>query len=310
MAPGMLGGDFPPGAAAPDTPAGLPYDELESSRSIRERGSNMARQQLVQASPFEGRLAASEIHVRRVPFDAPWNWLSAGWRDLWNVPHISIAYGASFAVLAFALTFGLLQFGLQSLILALGAGFLLIGPLVAVGLYETSRRLEANLPVSLAEVALAGASAPGQLGFFGAILAFVFAVWLQLAFLMFMLFMGSRGLPPANEFVPTLLFSSHGLGLLIAGTVAGGILATVVFTISAISVPLLLTRRVDAVTAMAASVEAVLKNPKPMALWAALIAGFMAVGIASLFAGLAVVFPLVGHATWHAFRSLIVQNDG
>ena len=90
--------------------------------------------------------------------------------------------------------------------------------------------------------------------FFGAILAFAYFVWLQLAFLLLMLFLGSKPLPPASEFIPTLLFTPHGLGLLICGTIVGGILAFVVFSISAISVPLLMTRRLDAVTAINASV--------------------------------------------------------
>lgn len=264
--------------------------------------------QLTYAGTFHSRLMEAQIQVRRIPSDAPWDWLAAGWRDLWNAPQVSLVYGTIIALLAFALTAGLLQFGMQSLILALAGGFLLIGPLVAVGLYEASHRLETGKPVVLSEVVLAGLNTPGQLGFFGAVLAFAYAVWLQIAFLMFMLFMGSRGLPPASEFVPTLLFTPHGLGLLVAGSAVGGVLATVVFSVSAISVPLLLTRRVDAVTAMAASIEAVVKNPVPMALWAALIAGFMALAIATLFAGLVVAFPLIGHATWHAFRSLVVQN--
>jgi uncharacterized membrane protein len=120
-----------------------------------------------------------------------------------------------------------------------------------------------------------------------------------------MLFLGSRPVPPASEFIPTLLFTPHGLGLLVTGTLVGGAIALGVFAISAISVPLLMTRRIDAVSAMAASVAAVQRNPKAMLLWAALIAGFMALGIASLFVGLVIAFPLVGHATWHAYRALM-----
>ena len=249
------------------------------------------------------------VTVEQVPFDAPWSWLAAGWRDMWTVPHVSLAYGVLFALLSVGLTLGLALTGMPSLVLALAGGFLLVGPIAAVGLYETSRRLEADRSVAFGEVVRAGWQAPGQLGFFGAILAFLFFVWLQLAFLLFMLFLGSRGLPPPSEFVPTLLFTPHGLGLLVAGTAVGSLLAATAFAISVISVPLLLTRRADAVTAIAASLAAVVLNPKPMALWAGLIAAFMILGIATLYVGLIVAFPLIGHATWHAYRDLVRVPD-
>jgi uncharacterized membrane protein len=261
--------------------------------------------QMVRPGLVSRRNVAEEIRVRCIPADAPWRWLSAGWRDLWTVPHISLAYGAVFAVLALALAVGLLQFGLQSLMLALCGGFLLIGPLVAVGLYETSRRLETGEPLTLAEVASAGRNAPIQLALFGTILALAYAIWLQLAFLLFTLFIGDRDLPPTSEFGPMLLFTSQGLGLLVVGTTVGGVIAAFVFTISAISVPLLMTRRLDAITAMGTSAEAVVLNPKPMALWAVLVAAFMAFGIATFFVGFVLAFPLIGHATWHAFRNLV-----
>jgi len=190
------------------------------------------------AQTFSGYLIPtpkSGVAIGRIPFDAPWDWLAAGWRDLWSVPRISLGYGTVFALLAGALAFGLTQIGWLSLMLAMGGGFLLIGPLVAVGLYEASRRLERGEPVGVRDVVMAGPNAPGQVAFFGVILAFVFFVWLELAFLLFMLFMGTRGLPPVSEFVPTLLFTPHGLGLLVVGTIVGGILAMIVYAISAIS---------------------------------------------------------------------------
>lgn len=248
---------------------------------------------------------AAGIKVERVAFDAPWAWLSAGWRDLWMAPRISLTYGTVFAAASMGLTLALRAGGLEALVLSLGGGFLLIGPIAAIGIYETSRRIEAGQPVTFRDIALAGFRAPGQLGFFGAILAFAYFVWLQLALFLFMLFLGDKPLPPASEFIPTLLFTPHGLGLLVSGTVIGGAIAFLVFSISAISVPLLMTRRLDAVTAIGASVAAVKLNPKAMTLWAALIAGFMALGIATLFVGLVIAFPLIGHATWHACRDLV-----
>jgi uncharacterized membrane protein len=254
--------------------------------------------------------AAAAVTVVQVPFDAPWAWLAAGWRDMWRVPGISLLYGGAFAALSMLLVLGLLAGGLASLTLALAGGFLLIGPAAAVGLYEVSRRLEGGQSLRLGEALTRGLKAAGQLGFFGAILAFVYFVWVQLALLLFMLFFGGQPLPPASEFVAALLLTNHGLGLLVTGTIVGGALAALVFAISAISVPLLMTRRVDAVTAIATSVRAVWLNPKPMALWAVLIAGFMALGLASLFVGLAIAFPLIGHATWHAFRDLVRTEPG
>jgi uncharacterized membrane protein len=249
------------------------------------------------------------VKVRRVPFDAPWGWLAAGWRDLWTVPRISLTYGALFAALAAAMVLGLTVGGLESLILALGGGFLLIGPVAAVGLYQTSRRLEQGQRATLWGALTSARGAKGQLGFFGAILAFCYFTWLQLAALLFMLFFGGgRPWPPASDFVPTLLFTSHGLGLLVAGTIVGGALAALVFSISAVSVPLLMTRRLDAVSAIAVSLWAVRANWQPMVLWAALIASFVALGLVALFAGLVVMFPLVGHATWHAFRDVVAEE--
>jgi uncharacterized membrane protein len=262
------------------------------------------------ALPRAARLFAGRslgVGVRRLPFDAPWDWLGAGWRDITAVPQVSLAYGAVFALLSLALTLGLMTFGLQSLVLALAGGFLLIGPLFAVGLYEASRRLELGLPVRFGELWWAAERAPGQLGFFGAILAFAYFVWIELALLLFMLFLGSTVWPPPSQFLNLLLFTPAGLALLVVGTLLGGMLALLVFAISVVSIPLLMTRRIDAVTAMRASVAAVLENPKAMLLWAALIAAFVAIGIATLFLGLVVVFPLVGHATWHAYRAVIAD---
>lgn len=252
-----------------------------------------------------GSSSGLPVAIARVPFDAPWLWLAAGWRDLWLKPGVSIVYGLVFALLAIALTISLSVAHLQALVLPLAGGFVLIGPLAAVGLYDMSRAIEAGRPVTWGSVLTAYTRAKGQLSFFGAMLAFAFYIWLQLALLLFMLFWGNNSIPPPSTFIPTLLFSTHGLALLVVGTAVGGLLAAAVFAISVISVPLLLTHQLDAVTAVRTSLAAIAANPKPLALWAVLIAGFMALGIATLSAGLVVAFPLIGHATWHAYRALV-----
>lgn len=252
----------------------------------------------------------SVAQVRQVAFDAPWAWLAAGWNDLWRSPGVSLTYGAVFAAIASGLLLGLTLAQWQSLLPAMAGGFFLVGPLAAVGLYETSRRLAAGEPVSLAIAVAAAGRAPVQLGLLGVGLLVVFLVWMELAFVLLVLFLGGGGLPAPSEFMHTLLFTPAGLGLLVAGTVVGGFLAAIVYAISAVSVPLVLFHQIDAVSAATASVQAVARNPRPMLLWAALIGGFVALGFLTLLIGLVVVFPLIGHATWHAYRAVVeVSND-
>ena len=250
-----------------------------------------------------------EISVRRVPFDQPWEWLGAGWRDMWTYPGTSLMYGLTFAIGAALMAIGVTQAGAQSIILALFGGFLLIGPLVAVGLYDVSRRIEAGEPVSLAAALKKSFQPAGQLGFMGVILFLIFMVWMQVAFLLFMLFTGGREFPPPSEFVHILFFTEHGLGLLFVGTAVGALLAFFTFSVSVVSVPLLMVKDVDVATAISTSFHAVRRNPRPMILWAALIAGFVMIGILTMCAGLIFVFPLMGHATWHAFKDLVEVND-
>jgi uncharacterized membrane protein len=250
----------------------------------------------------------SAISIRSVPFDAPWAWLAAGWNDMWRVPHISLVYGAAFAIVAGGLLLGLTFARWQALVPALAGGFLLVGPLLAVGLYETSRRLETGEPIELGHVASAGLRAKGQLGFFGVGLMVIFLVWLELAFVLLVLFLGGAGLPPPSEFLARLLFTPAGLGLLIVGSIVGGMLAATVYAVSVVAVPLLLVHRIDAISAAATSLAVVRHNPKPMLLWAGLISGFMALGCATLFLGLVLLFPLIGHATWHAFRATVAVD--
>ena len=257
-----------------------------------------------------GPFVAPAYVIREVPFDAPYSWLAAGWRDMWRVPRISLAYGAIFAVTGFLLAVGLTQVGLQSLILVLAAGFILVGPIIAAGLYETSRRLEKSEPVSLASTLRAGFFGGGQLVYIGLLLMLIYLAWVEIALLLFMLFLGTKPIPPLEAFVPNLLLTLPGLGLLIVGTGVGMALAATVFAVSAVAVPLLMIERVDVVTAALTSVRACRENPKAMALWAALIVGAMLCGFVTLFFGLVIAFPLIGHATWHAFRDLVERGDG
>jgi uncharacterized membrane protein len=250
----------------------------------------------------------TRLVLRAPTMDDPWNWLVAGWRDMWRKPALSLGYGAAFVVLGLLITVGFWLAGLESIVPALGAGFTLMGPVLALGLYEMSRRYESGEPVYLRDVIAVPLPAPTQIAFLAYTLMFLYLVWMRLATLNYALFTHGDYTPLA-EFMRFALTSEAGLTMVAVGTAIGGALALIAFAISAISVPILLRHDVDVLTAMGLSIKTVVSHPGPMLLWAWLIALLTALGIATLFLGLIIVFPLIGHATWHAYRT-IVAGEG
>jgi uncharacterized membrane protein len=244
------------------------------------------------------------VRVRTVSLDHPWRWLSAAWMDMIAVPGISYTYGAMFALCGYLLLFGLERYDLGYLTLPMALGFALIGPAAAVGLYETSRRLSAGIPADLGGAFTAPWRNAGQIALIGLFLVVAFIAWMRLAMLEFMLFFGASP-PGLDGIVDSVMLSDRGAGFLTVGMVTGAMLAALVFAMTAIAVPMLVDRKVDAVTAMLTSLDAVRRNPRPMALWAFLIALFTFVGLMLFFVGLVLTLPLVGHASWHAYRDLV-----
>lgn len=246
--------------------------------------------------------------IRTVEMDRPWFWLAAGWRDFMRAPAVSLSYGFLFSIAGYVVIYGLYALDMFYLILPLAAGFMLVGPVAAIGLYDVSRRLEAGQQVTLGGALRSFLSHFGTVSTMGLILMLFLLAWIRVAMLIFALFFGGQVITRAN-FIEAVFFAPESLPFVVTGTVVGAALATAVFAISAISLPMLLDRDVGVPTAVAASFRAVNRNPQAMALWAALIAGFTAFGIATLFVGLAVCLPLVGHASWHAYRDLINGGD-
>ena len=245
--------------------------------------------------------------VARIEIDEPWRWLSAGWADLWRRPLLSLGYGLFVAVLGVLIAFMLMVQGQLVLFLPVAAGFFLLAPLLAVGLYEKSRRLQAGEPLRGHEVIFVGIRSALQLALAGIVLASLMLIWMRIATLLFALFYGGQPVPPLQDWIAILLFTGDGLVFLATGTLVGGVLALVAFAISALSLPMLLERDVDVVTAMLTSANALLRNPRPMLLWAWLIVLLIGFGLVTLNIGLIVTFPLVGHATWHCYRSLVKE---
>ena len=241
--------------------------------------------------------------IREVPVDRAWTWLAAGWNDLIRAPVVSLSYGAILVGVSFALSLGLWLVNLFYLVLPLAAGFMFVAPLLAIGLYETSRRLGLGLPVTLADVLAAGRSNRGQIATMGLVLMLFNLAWVRLATLLFALFF--PGANPSLEGLPDLIISTKGMPFLIVGTAIGAALAALVFSISVVALPLLMDRDVNVFTAIATSLTAVQINYKAMALWAVLIVVFTGFGLAAFYIGLAVTLPLVGHASWHAYKDIV-----
>jgi len=255
-----------------------------------------------------GASSSLVLQVRRVGVEAPWAWLTAGWRDLRRAPLVSLTYGTVFVLVSFLLTLGLWLLGLFYLVLPLAAGFMLVGPVVAVGLYEVSRRLEQGQPVTLADTLAAWHSHRGPIATMGLVLMLVLLAWIYLAFLIFALFFGPA--PPSWEhLVTTVMFSIDGVPFLIVGIAVGGALAAFVFAMTAVAIPALLDRDIGVLSAIVTSFAAVLRNWRVMIGWGALIVVFTAAGIVTFYLGLAITLPLVGHASWHAYRDLVAPDS-
>ena len=243
--------------------------------------------------------------VRKVALDRPWAWLAAGWADMMAAPGVSITYGVVFAVVGWILTFGLWWLDAIYLILPLSAGFLILGPIIAVGLYDVSRKRERGQTPTLGSALRAYRANTSQIAFMGVALLLLFIAWIRVAVMIFFLFFGLE--PPNPEaFVGTVFFSPSSVPFLIIGTAAGAILSALAFSLSAFSIPLLLDRpHAHVVTGIATSFKAIIDNPATMAFWAVLIVLFMAAGLVTFYFGLIVTLPLIGHATWHAYRDVV-----
>lgn len=245
-------------------------------------------------------------HVAEITTAHPWHWLAAGWRDLTQAPAVSIGYGTLFVIASYLITLGVAYNGLLYLLLPLLGGFFLVAPACALGLYEISRRLEQGQTPTLWHAFCALRRNSFQVLNLGVALVVVYLFWLMAANLVFATL--TSGVTPSFENFLPFLFSVDNLPALIVGTLVGALFAVVVFAATVVSLPMLLDRDdVDLFSAMQTSVAAFRYNWRPLLLWAALILCVILSGLVTLYVGLALGFPLVGYATWHAYRDLVVR---
>lgn len=244
--------------------------------------------------------------VRIIATDRPWEWLGAGWKDLWQAPAASIPYGLIFMIMGYILVYLVeAQFHYA---LALTTGFLLAGPFLAMGLYDISRRLQMGEPATLGHALTAWRHNTMPILLFGIAIGLLMIVWARLSAVLFGLIITGQNMTLSSA-VSQIFFSGSGLTFLLVFIGVGAIIAAVVFAISVVAIPMMLDRKVDFITAVLTSLTAVRANPGPMALWAALIVVFTGIGLISFYIGLVIALPLIGHATWHAYQELVDDSS-
>lgn len=234
------------------------------------------------------------VPCRTLDTAAPLRWLRLGWADMKRAPRLSLAYGLALMLLSVLIALFTWRFGTLALYIGLATGFVFIGPVLAVGLYSISRQLGKGLRPVLGYCLREGTTHLKELLVLGIILLVVLLVWARAAAMVHVFF------PAISE--PGLAELLPFLGI---GSAVGAVFALIVFASSAFSLPFILDRKVDAITASVSSFNAVLQNKKPMALWAGLIGLSVLLGFATAFVGFAVLLPLIGHATWHAYRETL-----
>lgn len=235
--------------------------------------------------------------------DAPWRWLGAGWQDLWKAPLLSIGYGLAVVGGGGLIIYGLWRMNAEAAIPAALGLFAIIGPLLAVGLYESSRRIEAGEAPGVFPIRFAGDRSPLQIAYVGLLIMFAALAWVLLAMVLYAIFTAGS-YAPLSHFIGFALGTPQGLAMIVTGTLIGGCIAFAIYILTVVSIPMLMNEQTDAFSAIAAGVNAFKRSPGVMLLWAWLIAIIMIGGVATMFVGLAVAFPLLGHATWHAYRDI------
>ena len=235
------------------------------------------------------------------------NALAKGFADFKAVPSHLIFLCVIYPVVTLIFARAYAGYEILPVVFPLFAGFTLVGPLVMIGIYELSRRRELGLDVNLWH-SFDAVRYPSIRGIFslGIVLAAIFVAWLGAAQAIYLLIFGGVVPESVTEFARQVLTTSAGWALIVVGCSVGFLFAVVVLTISVVSFPMLLDRRdVGAVTAVQTSVRAVVANPITMAKWGLIVAGALLLGALPLLVGLAVVMPVLGHATWHLYRKVV-----
>ncbi len=241
-----------------------------------------------------------------LPFVAPCNklelwaaldWLKLAWSDYKAAPGVSLVYGGGLVLVSYLLTFLSWQLGGAILLFSLLSGLVFIAPVLALGLYSVSCQIQSGYKPRLAYCLREGKRHLGNEMIFSVVLLIVFLVWARAGSAMHIFFPMESG-AALSEYV---IF--YGIGSMV-----GAVFATIVFCASAFSLPMMMDRRADAITAVLTSVNAVRNNKLPMLVWGSVLVLSLLICFATAFLGMLVIMPLLGYATWHGYRQTIVAE--
>ncbi len=247
------------------------------------------------------------INTEELPFVAPCNkltvqaplrWLRLGWSDIKTAPKQSLSYGLIIVVLSYCVSFMVWHFGGLGLLASLLSGFVFLGPVLAIGLYSISCQIQAGMTPRLGYCLREGRRHLSNELVFAVILSVVFLIWARSASMIHIFFPSESN----ADWTQFIVFLS-------VGTFVGAIFSAIIFTFSAFSLPMIMDRKVDVITAVISSINAVLRNKLVMFLWAIIIVAIVLIGFATAFLGFIVLMPLIGHATWHAYQETINADD-
>jgi len=244
----------------------------------------------------------NRLTIRKAGFASPFSWLSRGWRDLWQHPRVSLAYGGIISAMGVVI----LLFASTHIYLIATAisGFLLAGPFLAIGLCELSRRQEQGQSLSFDDSLSVFNSNKAALAYFSAALLIISILWFILSSLVVLALFGDVA-PSIKDTLWGDFLNMVSHQQLLLYLLIGGILACVVFALSVVSIPVIIDSHATAQEAILLSIQVVIINLPIMIIWASLIVALTAIGFMSYLLGMIIIYPLLGHATWHAYRDLI-----
>lgn len=246
--------------------------------------------------------ARPPIVLNPLSFAEPLRWLAKGWRDFLRCPGIGLFYGGCFMVMGWALL--KVYEAAPAYVMALSAGFLLMGPFLCLGLYRASQRLEQGEKPDFGDSLLAWDTRTGQLAIFGFVLLVLEMLWGRATLVIFAV--SFDGMPDLKGSLLALL-DPQNIGFIVAWLGVGALFAGLIFAVSVISIPMILHRQTDAITAGLTSMRLFFTQTAVMIFWGVLITLLVVLALLPWFAGLLVVGPVLGHATWHAYRAAVAD---